>query len=224
MKKILLVEDDLEISEMLTLVLGLEYQIVPAYSGTEGLLQFASQRFDLVLLDIMLPGKTGLEVLLELRQTSQVPIIILTALQDKKMVTDYLLQGADDYMNKPFDNDELKARIAVQLRRSADKSEPLVINQYKNVFLNGNLFQLTLGEEQIQLAKKEYLIFQLLVQNPNKIYTKGDLYEKVWGEAYYGDENTINVHISNLRKKLQKIDPETNYIETVWSIGVKLAD
>ncbi|MGO2100089.1 response regulator transcription factor [Vagococcus salmoninarum] len=224
MKKILLVEDDLEISEMLTLVLGLEYQIVPAYSGTEGLLQFASQRFDLVLLDIMLPGKTGLEVLLELRQTSQVPIIILTALQDKKMVTDYLLQGADDYMNKPFDNDELKARIVVQLRRSADKSEPLVINQYKNVFLNGNLFQLTLGEEQIQLAKKEYLIFQLLVQNPNKIYTKGDLYEKVWGEAYYGDENTINVHISNLRKKLQKIDPETNYIETVWSIGVKLAD
>lgn len=224
MKKILLVEDDLEISEMLTLVLGLEYQIVPAYSGTEGLLQFASQRFDLVLLDIMLPGKTGLEVLLELRQTSQVPIIILTALQDKKMVTDYLLQGADDYMNKPFDNDELKARIAVQLRRSADKSEPLVIDQYKNVFLNGNLFQLTLGEEQIQLAKKEYLIFQLLVQNPNKIYTKGDLYEKVWGEAYYGDENTINVHISNLRKKLQKIDPETNYIETVWSIGVKLAD
>lgn len=224
MKKILLVEDDLEISEMLTLVLGLEYQIVPAYSGTEGLLQFASQRFDLVLLDIMLPGKTGLEVLLELRQTSRVPIIILTALQDKKMVTDYLLQGADDYMNKPFDNDELKARIAVQLRRSADKSEPLVIDQYKNVFLNGNLFQLTLGEEQIQLAKKEYLIFQLLVQNPNKIYTKGDLYEKVWGEAYYGDENTINVHISNLRKKLQKIDPETNYIETVWSIGVKLAD
>lgn len=224
MKKILLVEDDLEISEMLTLVLGLEYQIVPAYSGTEGLLQFASQRFDLVLLDIMLPGKTGLEVLLELRQTSQVPIIILTALQDKKMVTDYLLQGADDYMNKPFDNDELKARIAVQLRRSADKSEALVIDQYKNVFLNGNLFQLTLGEEQIQLAKKEYLIFQLLVQNPNKIYTKGDLYEKVWGEAYYGDENTINVHISNLRKKLQKIDPETNYIETVWSIGVKLAD
>lgn len=224
MKKILLVEDDTEISQLLTTVLGAEYQVVPAYSGTEGLLQFAHQTFDLVILDIMLSGKTGEEVLVEIREKSAIPIVMLTALSDKKMVSDFLLKGADDYLTKPFDIDELLARIAVQIRRTTQQQVITEkVTQCKNVQLVEDMFQISNEETNLQLAKKEFLILQLLVNNPNKIYTKEDLYEKVWGEPYFGDENTVNVHISNLRKKLQNLDPETAYIETVWSLGVKLA-
>lgn len=222
MKKILLVEDDTEISQLLTTVLSADYQVVPAYSGTEGLLQFAHQAFDLVLLDIMLSGKTGEEVLLEIREQSAIPIVMLTALSDKKLVSDFLLKGADDYLTKPFDISELQARIAVQIRRTQSAVAEKV-TCYKNIQLLEDMFQLANDETTVQLAKKEFLIFQLLVNHPNKIYTKEDLYEKVWGETYFGDENTVNVHISNLRKKLQRLDPECPYVETVWSLGIKLA-
>lgn len=224
MKKILVVEDDNEISKMLTTVLSSEYQIIPAFSGTEGLLQFANQAFDLVLLDIMLLGKTGEEVLSEIREQSSVPIIMLTALSDKKKVSEVLLKGSDDYISKPFDIDELKVRMAVQLRRSHEKPQPSAITQYKSIQLDADLFQIRLADQRLPLARKEFQIFQLLVENQNKIYTKADLYEKVWEEAYFGDENTVNVHISNLRKKLKLMDPSEEYIEAVWSIGIKLAD
>ena len=159
MKKILLVEDDNEISQLLTTVLSSDYQIVPAYSGTEGLLQFANQAFDLVLLDIMLPGKTGEEVLAEIREHSTLPIIMLTALSDKKKVSECLLKGADDYLSKPFDIDELKARLAVQFRRAQGGNQELAINDYKNIQLDGEMFQLVRGAERVQLAKKKCLIF-----------------------------------------------------------------
>lgn len=224
MKKILLVEDDTEISQLLTTVLSNDYHVTPAYSGTEGLLQFAHQEFDLVLLDIMLSGKTGEEVLLEIREKSGVPIVMLTALSDKKLISDFLLKGADDYLTKPFDIEELQARIAVQIRRTGHQQVvEEKVTRYKNIQLAEDMFQLIRDDQSVQLAKKEFLIFQLLVSHPNKIYTKEDLYEKVWGEPYFGDENTVNVHISNLRKKLQKLDAETPYIETVWSLGIKLA-
>ncbi len=161
----------------------------------------------------MLPGKPGDEVLKEIREISQVPIIMLTAITNKDSVTDLLLNGADDYITKPFDINELKARIVVQLRKNitASTTDKLI---YKNINLYPDTFEIGNDTETTTLKKKEFEILLLLISNPKKIFTKESLYEEIWNEVYYGDENTINVHISNLRKKIQKLDPKETYIET----------
>lgn len=226
MKRILLVEDDVELNNMLATVLGHQFKITQAFSGSEGLLQIGMSEFDLIILDMMLPGKTGEEVLAEIRQDKLTPVIMLTALSDKGVVSRLLLAGANDYLTKPFDIDELSARVTVQLRQQPNQSprQQEKAWQYKNISLNGENFTIIRGEDQVQLSKKEFDMLKLLIDNPNKIYTKADLYQKIWQEAYYGDENTINVHISNLRKKIQTLDKDTPYIQTVWSLGIKLAD
>lgn len=221
MKKILLIEDSNEINKLLNTVLSEQYEITSAYSGTEGLLHFKNNSFDLIILDVMLPGKSGDQVLKEIREISQVPIIMLTAITNKDSVTDLLLNGADDYITKPFDINELKARIVVQLR----KNTPALTTDkltYKNLNLYTDTFEIGNNTNIIALKKKEFEILLLLISNPKKIFTKESLYEAIWNEVYYGDENTINVHISNLRKKIQKLDPKETYIETVWGIGIKL--
>lgn len=222
--KILLIEDNNELSEMLTTVLGSDYEIQQAFSGTEGLMLFKQEDYDLILLDRMLPGKNGTEVLAEIRQQSNVPVIFLTALTDQQEISQLLLAGANDYLTKPFNIDELKARIVVQLRNQqtapAEKTEILA---YKNISLLPDTFELKREDNCISLKRKEFEILTLLLNHPKKVYTKEMLYEEIWGEAYYGDENTINVHISNLRKKIKQLDPETPYIATVWGIGIKLA-
>lgn len=220
MKKILLVEDSNEINDLLRKLLINDYQITSSYSGTEGLLHFKNGSFDLIILDIMLPGKSGEEVLKEIRKVSSIPIIILTAICNKDKVTDLLLNGADDYLTKPFDINELKARIVVQLRKNNTQNHSDVIN-YKNIKLYPNSFEIGNNITTIQLKKKEFKILLLLISNTKRIFTKETLYEEIWNEVYYGDENTINVHISNLRKKIQKLDPVETYIETVWGIGIK---
>lgn len=226
MKKILLVEDSVEMSDMLQTILSSDYDLTRAYSGTEGLLLFQQQTFDLIILDRMLPGKTGEEVLKEIRKTSQIPIIILTALTNQNEVAELLMNGANDYLTKPFNNNELKARIVVQLRNHAVDEPPMTANvlQYKNLSLFPDSFEIGNGcGEKTALKRKEFDILQLLIQNPDKVYTKEHLYEKIWGEPYFGDENTINVHISNIRKKVKELDAENQYIATLWGIGVKLA-
>lgn len=222
MKKILLIEDSNEINDLLRMVLGQDYEITSAYSGTEGLLYFKNEPFNLVILDIMLPGKSGEEVLKEIRKVSSIPIIILTAICSKDKVSDLLLCGADDYLTKPFDINELKARIIVQFRKNNLQSPSDTID-YKNIKLYPGTFEIRNKTDTIQLKKKEFEILSLLISNPKKIFTKELLYEEVWDEIYYGDENTINVHISNLRKKIHKLDSKETYIETVWGIGVKLS-
>lgn len=229
MKKILLIEDHDEMSRMIQTILSNEYQIIPAFSGTEGILLFTHDSFDLILLDRMLPGKNGEEVLTEIRQKSQVPIIMLTAINDKSEVAQLLLQGANDYLTKPFDINELKARIAVQLRQSANiNTTQQEDNQsqwsYKNITLHPHSFSISNQEKEIQLKRKEFEILEYLIQHPKQIFTKENLYQAVWKESYYGDENTINVHISNLRKKIKELDAQHTYIDTVWGIGVKLAE
>lgn len=221
--KILIIEDNNEISEMLATILAADYTVQQAYSGTEGLLLFQQDAFDLILLDRMLPGKDGTQVLQEIRQTSTVPVIILTALDEPADVSTLLLAGANDYLTKPFNVEELKARIIVQLR--TNKQAPSVASSlsYKNIQLLPDSFQLQRGEATVQLKKKEFEIFSLLLANPKKVYTKEMLYEAVWQEPYYGEENTINVHISHLRSKIKTLDPEESYIDTVWGIGIKLA-
>ena len=225
MKKILIIEDDSEVSELLQTLLSPTYDVTLAYSGTEGLLLLDLNDFDLIILDMMLPGMMGSDVLKSIREKNTVPIIVLTAMNDKKMISETLLNGADDYLTKPFDVDELLARISVQLRKNGQMIEKEMESiVYKNVLLDLNSFKIKCQDSYVDLSKKESEILKLLFLHPSKVYTKEDIYQLVWKEQYFGDENTVNVHISNLRKKLAQLDKEESYIDTVWGIGIKLAD
>lgn len=223
-KRVLIVEDDININDMLNDLLTLHgYDTTSAYSGTEALLQFAHFSFELILLDMMLPGKSGEEVLEIIRETSTIPVIAVTAVDAKSSIVSSLKNGANDYITKPFDNDVLMARIEVQLRNSveANISVPKSIT-YKDITLKVDLFEAFIHDAPLDLSKKEYEILKLLIETPNKVFTKSNLYESVWKDNYYGDDNTINVHISNIRAKIAKQIPDIPYIKTVWGIGFKI--
>ena len=228
MANILVVEDNNEIQEILRTLLTEEHEVIQAFSGTEGIMQFDKGGIDLVLLDIMLPGKNGDQVLQAIRQTSQTPVIMLTALSDKKLISQYLLDGANDYVVKPFDLDEVFARVTVQLRQSGehqsgDRREiDNFVQSFKNIQFDADSFEISNATETIRLAKKECQILQMLLQYPKKIFTKEELYELIWEESYLPGDNTLNTHLSNLRKKLHQLDPNHEYIETIWGVGVRL--
>lgn len=221
MKKILIVEDDANISNMLCdLLIQNEYMTTAAYSGTEAVMCFANEKYDIVLLDLMIPGKSGVEVLAEIRAAGTVPVIALTAVIDKESVVKLLKAGANDYITKPFDNNELLARIEVQLR--AETSEPTI--KFKDIELNPEHYDAYINNQPLELSKREYEILSLLMQNPKKVFTKNNLYESVWQDEFLGDDNTINVHISKIRAKIAKIKPDEDYIQTVWGIGFKMQE
>ena len=228
MARILIVEDNNEIQEILRTLLSEEHEVIQAFSGTEGMIRFEQGDIDLILLDIMLPGKNGDQVLKLIRQDSSVPVIMLTALSDKKLISQYLLDGANDYIVKPFDLDEVFARVTVQLRQNIDKQPAEIenpdklIQQLKNIQFDADSFEIKNSQETIRLAKKECLILQTLLGHPKKIFTKEELYELVWEDTYLPGDNTLNTHLSNLRKKLSQLDPEQEYIETIWGVGVRL--
>lgn len=228
MARILIIEDNNEIQEILRTLLSEEHEVIQAFSGTEGMIRFEQGNIDLILLDIMLPGKNGDQVLKAIRQASSVPVIMLTALSDKKLISQYLLDGANDYIVKPFDLDEVFARVMVQLRQNSDK-QPVeiehpdkLIHQLKNIQFDPDSFEIKNSQEIIRLAKKECLILQTLLRHPKKIFTKEELFELVWEDTYLPGDNTLNTHLSNLRKKLSQLDPEQEYIETIWGVGVRL--
>ena len=228
MARILIIEDNNEIQEILRTLLSEEHEVIQAFSGTEGMIRFEQGGIDLILLDIMLPGKNGDQVLKAIRQASSVPVIMLTALSDKKLISQYLLDGANDYIVKPFDLDEVFARVTVQLRQNSDKQAAemeypdKLIQQLKNIQFDADSFEIKNSQETIRLAKKECLILQTLLGHPKKIFTKEELYELVWEDTYLPGDNTLNTHLSNLRKKLSQLDPEQEYIETIWGVGVRL--
>lgn len=228
MARILIIEDNNEIQEILKTLLSEEHEVIQAFSGTEGMIRFEQGNIDLILLDIMLPGKNGDQVLKAIRQASSVPVIMLTALSDKKLISQYLLDGANDYIVKPFDLDEVFARVTVQLRQKSDKKPVEIehpdklIQQLKNIQFDADSFEIKNSQETIRLAKKECLILQTLLRHPKKIFTKEELYELVWEDTYLPGDNTLNTHLSNLRKKLSQLDPEQEYIETIWGVGVRL--
>ena len=224
MANILIIEDNNDIHELLKDLFQAEHRVYSAYSGTEGLLIFAQQKIDLVLLDIMLPGKNGDQVLAEIRKSSQIPVVMLTALGEKTLVSQYLLDGANDYIFKPFDLDELFARVTVQLRNHLSQEQATEIQGIKNIRLSPDTFEVVTGEKRIRLGKKEYQILQTLLRHPKKIYTKEELFELVWGEPYLPGDNTLNTHLSNLRKKLAQVDDSEEYIETIWGLGVRLKE
>lgn len=189
MAKILVIEDNNEIQEILRTLLTEEHEVIQAFSGTEGIMQFDKGGIDLVLIDIMLPGKNGDQVLQAIRQTSQTPVIMLTALSDKKLISQYLLDGANDYIVKPFDLNEVFARVTVQLRQSGEhQSEDRreidnLVQNFKNIQFDADSFEISSATETIRLAKKECQILQMLLQHPKKIFTKEELYELIWEEV-----------------------------------------
>jgi len=224
-KKILIVEDDTHINQMLCELLRQnDYEPVAAYSGTEALLLLTPVSFSLILLDLMLPGKTGEEVLAEIRSNSAIPVIVLTARTDTETTVKLLQLGADDYIAKPFDNNELLARIDVQLRHAVPQNLNVAQLQFKDITLDLDGYDALIGGQKAGVSKREFELLRLMMSYPGKVFTKNNLYESVWGGEFFGDENTINVHISKLRAKLKAFSPDTEYIQTVWGIGFKMKE
>lgn len=223
MKKILVVEDDMDIHNLIKNVLEKEkYEVISAYSGTEAILLSEKNSIDLILLDLMLPGLSGEEVI---ERIKNIPIIVISAKISSEDKVNVLTIGANDYITKPFDTNELLARIKVQLRMNKrEKNETLV---YKDMMLDSSTHILFIKKEKISLTKMEYTILEQLLLKPKEIITKTKLIRllnnnsMIYTKQY--DENSLKVHISNIRKKIRNITND-EYIESVWGIGFKLYD
>ncbi|MDD3174328.1 MAG: response regulator transcription factor [Herbinix sp.] len=223
--KILVVEDDEDINRILRRYLEREqYEVVSAFSGTEAKLQLQLNSFDLILLDLMLPGITGEELILEIRKYAQIPILVISAKGSLTDKVNALKNGADDYITKPFERDEVLARVEAILRRSR-QSAPNSNNEndytIKNLVLRTASREVYVGCNLISLTAYEFDILHLMLQYPERVFTKDQLYQDIWKTGYYGEDNTINVHMSNIRKKIKEYDEES-YIKTVWGIGFKI--
>lgn len=223
MKKILIVEDDIHINNVLTdLLIQNRYDTKSAYSGTEAILRIEQENCDLILLDYMLPGLDGKEVIKKIKEMRDIPVIMLTAKDEVETKVELLKLGADDYITKPFNNEELLARIEVVFRRKNSNSKENAVLRFGNMIIDRNKFEAKIEDIVLPLTKREYLILELFIQHPEKVFTKSNLYESVWKEEFLGDENVINVHISNLRQKLAEASRGREYIKTIWGIGFKL--
>ena len=225
MKKMLVVEDDMDIHNLIKNVLEKErYDVISAYSGTEALLLIEKKDLDLILLDLMIPGLSGEEII---KKVKNIPIIVISAKISSEDKVNALSIGANDYITKPFDTNELLARIKVQLRLS--KKDNNVSLSYKDMILDKNSHTLYIKDKNINLTKTEYIILRQLLLNPKQIITKTKLIQllnendKINVETQVCDENSLKVHISNIRKKIKKVT-EQQYIESVWGIGFKLYD
>lgn len=231
-KTILVAEDDTEINKLIYKILEKGgYRAVSAFSGTEAELRFGMEIVDMVILDLMMPGMDGESLLRKIRtdRKSEIPALVLSAksaLEDKVTL---LTSGADDYMTKPFEPDELLARVYALLRRSGakEKRPEAVFGEQVLTFKSLKLLkkgrQVSVKEKTLTLTPHEYEILLLLMEEPDKVFSREILYEKVWKGGYYGEDNTVNVHVSNLRKKIAAADGEEEYIKTVWGIGFKMA-
>lgn len=218
--KVLIVEDHHDILDLLHDVLSSQYLVEDAKDGIEALKKFKSFNPDLLILDLMLPGIMGESVLKTIRKTSSVPILVLTAIQDKSKIVEILTAGANDYLTKPFDLDELVARVKVQLRSKEYKSE-LDLISYKEITIFSKRHLVQINGQDLMLPKKEFEILRLLLKNPHQVFEKEQIYESIWGEPYINAENTLNVHISNLRLKIEEVLGDTKYIKSIWKIGVR---
>lgn len=253
MGKILVVDDDQDINRLISTILKKKgHDVTSAYSGTEAELLINMNTYDLVILDLMLPGLTGEEVIERLRKVSNIPVIVLSAKGAMEDKVEVLNLGADDYITKPFENEEIIARVNSQLRRYTklgasndikndtlmncdDKSFSDIANSnmsdsnmsdtnsdviYKNIHIQSAGREVFIKGEQVSFTAHEFDIMVLLFSNPSKVYSREMLYQSVWKNGYYGEDNTVNVHVSNIRKKIAEHDTE-EYIKTVWGIGFK---
>lgn len=223
---ILVVEDDADINRLLCTFLGKKgYVTESAFSGSEAKLLSSMRSYDLILLDLMLPGMSGEELTKELRSHSYVPIIVISAKASMKDKINMLKCGADDYITKPFDKEEILARVEAQLRRYKKFITPEQTSErmvYQDIMMDMNSRTVQVAGKPLSFTSKEFELLAMLVRSPGKVFTREDLYQAVWHEKYAIEDNTINVHMSNLRSKLSKYNPDQTYIETVWGIGFKL--
>lgn len=221
---ILVVEDDQDINRLLCRILADGgYDVRPAFSGSEAVLWAEQYDYDLVLLDLMLPGITGEEFIARMRKKRTMPIIVLSAKAGLEDRVNVLRLGADDFIPKPFDNAEVLARVEAQLRRYKQFSAPGggQVLRCGDLELDREAIRVTAGGREVALTAREFEILTLLMSHPRKVFTREQLYESAWGGEYMGDDNTVNVHISNLRSKLSKVS-DREYIKTVWGIGFKM--
>ncbi|MCI8899043.1 MAG: response regulator transcription factor [Lachnospiraceae bacterium] len=218
MKNIFVIDDDLNIGNMMEELLAREgYRVTRAYSGTEALLALSSVRPDLVLLDLMLPGLDGRELLPRL---SGIPVIVVSAKAGVEDKVDLLLGGAADYVTKPFDTKELIARIAVQLRNAAVFGAGMML-EYRDIVMDTRTHSVYVCGEMVHLTRTEYAILKMLMQNPSQVITKTLLLERISEDTPDCMESSLRVHVSNLRKKLRDAGGK-DYVESVWGIGFKL--
>lgn len=225
MHTILIVEDDVNISSLLRETLEREgYACVQTFSGTEARMLLSENSYAVVLLDLMLPGISGEEVLKEIRQRGKTPVIVLTAKDTIDDKVEFLRSGADDYVTKPFDIKEVAARVEVQIRRMGGETKDKAPKelQYQGLVLDKEGFRVIVeGRELAKITKQEFAILELLLKHPKKVFSKEEIFEYAWDEPYMGETKTLDVHISNIRKKIKEVS-EKEYIETVWGIGYRL--
>ncbi len=222
--KILIIEDDTDINNLIGEALRKSgYPYTQAYSGTEALLLLEREKYALAIMDLMLPGVQGEELLPQLKKKADIPVIVISAKDSLDSKINLLNSGADDYLTKPFEIQELLARVGVQLRSISgrhNREEPLL--QYKDLTLNRDSYSVFVCETELTLTKQEFKILELLLLHPDRAFSKQEIYDYAWDDVYIGEDKTINVHISNIRKKLKTITNE-EYIETLWGIGFRLA-
>lgn len=229
-KKILLVEDDKEISELVTSHLEQEnFTVFTAFDGEEALQLFKNNGIDLVLLDLMLPKLNGMEFLKRIREVSFVPVLIISAKESDVDKTLGLGFGADDYISKPFSFIELTARVHAAIRRAtqylpAAENPSSNVIQFKALTLELDTFSAQINGKSIQLTSKEFHILKLFMTHQSRVFTKEQIYQLIWEDDYFGNENVINVHIRRLREKIEKDPSNPQYIRTIWGIGYKLGE
>lgn len=229
-KTVLLVEDDKDISELVKNHLEQEnFNVLTAYDGEDALNLLEKNEVDLILLDLMLPKISGIELLKKIRTTSLISVLIISAKEsdvDKALGLGF---GADDYISKPFSNIELTARVHAAIRRatqyfsSENGPEPTILH-YKELYLDLKTFSMLVKGRTVNLTSKEFHILKLFMTNQNRVFTKEQIYNYIWKDDYYGNENVINVHIRRLREKIEEHPSNPQYIRTIWGIGYKLGE
>ena len=233
MRKVLVVDDDPNIVEVLRLYFDKDgFAVVSCLSGDKAVETFQTSQPDLVVLDLMLPGKDGYDICREIRKTSDVPIIMLTARSDTLDKVVGLELGADDYLQKPFEPKELLARVKAVLRRtkkqeapssdSKDSKENTEVISYEGFTVDTARYVVTVDGKEIDIPPKELELLFFLASHPNRVFTREQLLENVWGYDFYGESRTVDVHVKRIREKLEKPNVKTNWqIKTVWGVGYK---
>lgn len=229
MKKILLIEDDSRAANTLNdLFTKQGYNTKIAHMGAEGVMYFKQIKFDLVVLDMSLPDKAGSEVLEEIRTISTVPVIVLTDGDGKDSMASLLYAGANDYLIKPFYANELLSRMEVQLQMGSTAGGARVAEDtlfhFKDILLDLEQADAFIGGKPLNLSRREFGILKCLMKNPRKAFSKKELYERIWGETFFEDDNTIHEYVTSIRTKMAMNNPAEDYILTVWGSGYKMQD
>lgn len=229
MKKVLIVEDDKSIAELEQDYLEINgFKTEIAFTGLSGLEKALNKEYDLILLDVMLPGKDGFQVCQEIRKVKETPILIVTAKKDDIYIIRGLGIGADDYIVKPFSPSELVARVTAHINRyerltavDRERGKGQNIISIGRLVINCNSRRVYIGDDEIKLANREFELLVFLASNPNIVFSKDTLLDRIWGEESFGDTSTVTVHINRIREKIEIDTSNPKYIETVWGAGYR---